>query len=202
MGVNLGKRNPERASCWHRVQNPRLSSSFTISSSSDGSTSFASESEASPDLFASSTFMVNEWNRFDNTVGLKGAQTILFTVSGLNLKALKEIAHSRLSENERLVQMDVDCSWVAHKLAAKNGNFDQAAKMTQLTSFFFLSSSWIHSRPDLRPQVSPSFQTRINGANCRKRKGPADCTLLAIPTDCLIAENCSFYPDSTGERRN
>ena len=63
-------------------------------------------------------------------MGLRGANSILFTVTGLTLKALKEISRSRLQEDQHLVCIDVDCSWVGHKLAAKTGNYLQAGVMT------------------------------------------------------------------------
>ena len=66
----------------------------------------------------------------NTTMGLRGANSILYSITGLSIKALKEIACSRASDDERLVRIDVDCSWVAHKLAAKSGHCSEAGEMT------------------------------------------------------------------------
>ena len=57
------------------------------------------------------------------TMGVKAAASILFSLKGVCLTALKNIARSRLQENNHLCFIDVDCSWLGYKLGRKsNGN--------------------------------------------------------------------------------
>ena len=76
-------------------------------------------------------------------MGLRGASSILFTITGLTLKALKEISRSRLPEDQRLVCIDVDCNWVGHKLAAKTGNYHQAGEMTAEVLYLFAQAGFV-----------------------------------------------------------
>ena len=64
-------------------------------------------------------------------MGLRGASSILYSITGLTLKALKEIARSRVQSNsQQLACINVDCSWVGHKLAANSSAFHEAGSLT------------------------------------------------------------------------
>ena len=50
------------------------------------------------------------------TMGIKGAASILFSIKGITITGLKHVARSRLTGDQRICCIDVDCSWLGYKL--------------------------------------------------------------------------------------
>ena len=105
-------------------------------------------------------------------MGLRGAKSVLFTITNLTLKALKEIARSRASADERLCRIDVDCSWVGHKLAAKSSNYEQAGEATAEVLYILAKAGFVvtpicdpphrhHSKRESTDRVAKKEKTRL-----------------------------------------
>ena len=63
-------------------------------------------------------------------MGLKGAGNLLFTAKGISLTDLKNVARSRLLEDEHLCCIDVDCSWIGYKLSQGSSSSEDASLQT------------------------------------------------------------------------
>ena len=131
-------------------------------------------------------------------MGLRGANSILYTATGLSLKALKEIALSRASLDERLVKIDVDCSWVAHKLAAKAGHFNTAGETTAEVLHLLAKAGFV-----VTPICDPNHRHHSKRASVERiaRKEKARLTALFSRYELIALSQKMGLPTLTAQEK-
>ena len=111
---------------------------------------------------------------YSRKMGIKRAANLLYVTKEVSLKGLKEVARTRLGQDEHVCCIDVDCSWVAHRLLGQKVPAESLGQSTAEVLHLFAKAGFIvspicdppgqrhHTKRDSLRRIVEKEKARIN----------------------------------------